>query len=166
MFRPMRRIRQQLSDQRAKAVLENGKTGVLAVNGDDGYPYTVAVNYVYYNGKIYIHSAKEGHKIDAIKNNDKVSFCVIENDEVFIKKLTTLYRNTVVFGRAKIIENGKNGENKEELTDILTALGLKYNSDEKSVKREIKNALDVLCCIEITPEHITGKEAIELTSGH
>lgn len=156
MFRAMRRIRQQLSDKRAVDILEKGKTGILAVNGDNGYPYTVGVNYVYYNGKIYIHSAKEGHKIDAIRNNDKVSFCVIENDEVFVKKLTTLYRSTVVFGRAKILDD------REEIASAVTALGLKYNPDKETVEKEINKFLNVMCCIEITPEHITGKEASEL----
>lgn len=163
MFRSMRRIKQQLSDERALQILKDGKTGILAVNGDDGYPYTVAVNYVYSNDKIYIHSAKEGHKIDAIKNNDKVSFCVIGNDQVFVKKFTTLFRSTVVFGRAKILDDVND---KEEIIKAVTALGLKYNPDKDAVEKEINKYLDVMCCIEITPEHITGKEAIELAGGH
>lgn len=159
----MRRIKQQLSDERALQILKDGKTGILAVNGDDGYPYTVAVNYVYFNDKIYIHSAKEGHKIDAVKSSDKVSFCVIGNDEVFEKKFTTLFRSTVVFGRAKILDDIND---KDEIIKAVTALGLKYNPDKDGVEKEIKKYLDVMCCIEITPEHITGKEAVELSCNH
>ena len=66
MFREMRRKKQQLADEECRSILERGKTGVLAVNGDDGYPYAVPVNYVFSNGKIYFHSALSGHKVDAI----------------------------------------------------------------------------------------------------
>lgn len=40
-FRPMRRIRQLLNDEEAKKILANGTHGVLAVSGDDDYPYAV-----------------------------------------------------------------------------------------------------------------------------
>lgn len=157
MFRSMRRKKQQLSNEKAVEILENGKTGILAVNGDDGYPYTIPVNYVYYNNKIYIHSATEGHKIDAVKNNDKVSFCVIEKDEVYPQKLTTLYRSTVAFGKAKILYN-------DEMIQAVTALGLKYNPDKAFIEEEVTKALNIMCCIEITLENITGKESIELVN--
>ena len=105
MFRKMRRFKQQLSNDEALEILKNCKSGVLAVSGDDGYPYTVPLNFVYKDGKIYFHCAKNGHKLDAIKQNKKVSFCVIEKDEVDSEKLTTLFRSVVVFGKAEIMEN-------------------------------------------------------------
>ena len=105
MFRKMRRFKQQLSNDEALKILKNCKSGVLAVSGDDGYPYTVPLNFVYKDGKIYFHCAKNGHKLDAIKQNKKVSFCVIEKDEVDSEKLTTLFRSVVVFGKAEIMEN-------------------------------------------------------------
>lgn len=157
MFRPMRRSKQQLSRKRAIEILEKGKTGILAVNGDDGFPYTVAVNYVYYNEKIYIHSARDGHKIDAIRKNNKVSFCVIDSDEVFAEKLTTLYRSTVVFATARILDD------KDKIIEAVTALGLKYNPDKNFIQKEINKFYDIMYCIEITPVHITGKECIELS---
>ena len=82
----MRRNRQLLSDEKAISVLQNGKTGVLAVLGDDDYPYTVPVNYVYFNNRIYIHCAKTGHKIDAINKHQKVSFCVVSKDDIIQEK--------------------------------------------------------------------------------
>ena len=82
MFREMRRKKQLLSEEACIAVLDRGTSGVLAVSGDDGYPYTVPLSYVYCDGKIYFHSAKSGHKIDAIKNSSKVSFCVIDQDKI------------------------------------------------------------------------------------
>lgn len=102
MFRKMRRFKQQLSNDEALEILKNCKSGVLAVSGDDGYPYTVPLNFVYKDGKIYFHCAKNGHKLDAIKQNKKVSFCVIEKDEVDSEKLTTLFRSVVVLVRPKL----------------------------------------------------------------
>lgn len=52
--------------------------GVLSVIGDDGYPYRMPMDYWYCEetNRIYFHGARAGHKIDAIKHCDKVSFCV------------------------------------------------------------------------------------------
>ena len=77
MFREMRRKLQQLSDEEAEAVLRRGKYGVLALSGDDGYPYAVPISYVYADGKLYFHCAMAGHKLDAMKRDDKASFCVV-----------------------------------------------------------------------------------------
>jgi len=77
MFREMRRNKQLLSADDRAAVLDRCTNGVLACVGDDDYPYAVPLSYVYFNDKIYFHSAKDGHKIDAIIKNPKVSFAVI-----------------------------------------------------------------------------------------
>ena len=87
MFRKMRRFNQQISLSESIEILEKGKTGVLAVLGDNGYPYTIPLNYVYSDNKIYFHCAKTGHKISALQNCDKVSFCVVDKDEVVAEKL-------------------------------------------------------------------------------
>ena len=73
MFRKMRRFKQQITDEQCIEVLKNAKRGVLSLIGEDGLP----INQWYFeeDGKIYFHGAKEGHKIDAIKACDKVSFC-------------------------------------------------------------------------------------------
>ena len=71
MFREMRRKKQKLTEKQCIDILKRAKTATLALHGDDGYPYSVPVNYVYLDGKIYFHGAKSGHKIDAIKNNSK-----------------------------------------------------------------------------------------------
>jgi len=155
MFRKMRRFKQQLSNDEALEILKNCKSGVLAVSGDDGYPYTVPLNFVYKNGKIYFHFAKNGHKLDAIKQNKKVSFCVIEKDEVDSEKLTTLFRSVVVFGKAEIMEN------EDKINSAMLSFGLKYNNDINAVKKEIERERSGLCCVEITIKHITGKQAIE-----
>ena len=157
MFRKMRRFKQQLSDAEALCILEAGRTGVLAVLGDGGYPYAVPVNYVYADGKLYLHGARTGHKIDAIRRCDKVSFCVVAQDTVVKEELTTYFRSAVAFGRARVLEA------EEDICRAAALLGLKYSGDKALVQQEIARERKALGCIEIEIEHLTGKEAIELT---
>ena len=156
MFPKMRRIRQQMTDQAAISVLENAKTGVLAVIGENGYPYPVPMNFAYLDGKIYLHSANTGHKIDAIRKNDKVSFLVIDKDDVIEDKLTTAYRSVVVFGRARLIS-----DDREKLA-LIRRFALKYSKNMPAIQADIDENFSSLSLIEIIPEHITGKEGMEI----
>lgn len=101
MFREMRRKKQKLTEKQCIDILKRAKTATLALHGDDGYPYSVPVNYVYLDGKIYFHGAKSGHKIDAIKNNPKVSISIIDQEDVIEEELTTYFRSIILFGKAK-----------------------------------------------------------------
>ena len=157
MFREMRRKKQELSKEECIDILQTAKTAVLGVVGDDGYPYAVPLSYVYCDDKIYFHSAKSGHKIDGIKNNSKVSFCVIAKDEIIPEKFTTYFRSVIVFGKARILES------MDEILPAIRKLGMKYNPDEEGCNEEIKRCLQALAVIEMDIEHMTGKEAIELT---
>lgn len=157
MFREMRRFRQQLSAAETEELLREGSYGVLGVLGDDGYPYTVPVNYVYAAGKVYFHCAREGHKLDALRRCDKVSFCVVTRDELVREELTTYFQSAIVFGRARVLEE------EGEIFRAMELLGLKYDPDRARVDAEIERERKALCCVEITVEHMTGKEAIELT---
>ncbi|HAM15386.1 MAG TPA: 5-nitroimidazole antibiotic resistance protein [Eggerthellaceae bacterium] len=157
MFRTMRRHKQQLSEEESIAVLERGKTGVLAVIGDEGYPYTVPINYVYYDGKIYLHSAKTGHKIDAIRANDKVSFCVIDADDVVPEEYSTNFRSVMAFGRARILED------EDQKLAPLRRLGDKYNpGQDAALDAEVARSMRFLHMIEIEIEHLSGKQSKEL----
>lgn len=158
MFREMRRKKQQIPDNEAIAILENGKVGILAVNGDNGYPYTVPLNYMFYNGKIYFHGASEGHKFDSIKNNSKVSFCVISQDKIIPEKYTTAYESVVVFGNAKIMDD------KEEIKKVIYDFAKKFHPTDTEENRMfyINSDIKTMAMVEITPEHITGKEGLEL----
>ena len=156
MFRKMRRFNQQLSLSESIEILEKGKTGVLAVLGDNGYPYTVPLNYVYENGKIYFHCAKAGHKISALQNCEKVSFCVIDKDDVSAEEITTYFRSVIVFGKAEILTE------KEDIMKAARILGLKYCKNADFIDREIQRLMNTLCCVEISVEHMTGKQAKEL----
>lgn len=158
MFREMRRKKQLLSNEDVMEILEKSTSGVLAVIGDDDYPYAVPVSYVYYDSKIYFHGAKSGHKLDAIKKNAKVSFCVIDKDDIVKEEYTTYFRSVIAFGKAYVIEDEK------EIMESIEKLSIKYypeDSEEnrnKAIEREKKD----LCMVRIDIEHVTGKEAIEL----
>ncbi len=152
MFRPMRRSDKALPEGEVLEMLKTCTSGVLAVCGDDGYPYTVPVSHVYADGKIYFHCFKEGHKLDAIRGCDKVSFCVVEQDNVVQEEFATHFRSTVVFGRARILTGD------EERRHALTCLNDKFSPlYPQEGAKEIELSWERVCVVEITPEHVTGK---------
>lgn len=158
MFREMRRKRQLLSQEDAAAVLNGGTAGVLALSGDDGYPYAVPLSYVYDGSKIYFHGAKEGHKIDAIRRCEKASFCVVDRDQVVPEEYTSYFRSVIVFGMLRILEDDA------EKLEAIEKLAVKYAPENSS--QRLKEAIDrewkPLCVMEMTVHHMTGKEAVEL----
>ena len=109
MFREMRRKDREIGNIEAIEILKNCQYGILSTASEDGYAYGVPVNYVYANGSIYFHSASQGHKLDNIINNNKVSFCVVGQSSVLPDKFTTNYESVIVFGRAvEVLGNEKN----------------------------------------------------------
>jgi len=157
-FREMRRKRQQLSQEESIGILEKATSGTLALLGDDGYPYAVPISYVYHDGNLYFHSALSGHKVDAIRGCDKASFCVIDQDEVQPKKYTTYFKSVIAFGRIHIIED------EQEKLETARMLGNRYNPhDDESLQKELESGFARMLMIRLDVEHLTGKEAIELT---
>ena len=158
MFREMRRKNQILKEEEAIAILEKGKSGVLALLGDEDYPYAVPISYVYCDSKIYFHGAKSGHKIDAIKKCEKASFCVVDQDQIVPEKYTTYFRSVIAFGKIRLIEN------EAEIRKAINVLAKKYHptDSEQGRENEINPAMKSLCMMEFQIEHLTGKEAIEL----
>lgn len=156
MFRELRRKNQALSYDECAEILKRANTGVLAVQGDENYPYTVPLNYLFSDNKIYFHCAKEGHKIDSIKRNDKVSFCVIDKDEVVPEVFGTDFRSVIAFGRARIM-------NEEEFMPIIQSFTRKYcpKTPIDAVQKEIDKDFKRLCIVEIKIENLTGKRAID-----
>lgn len=158
MFREMRRKKQALSEKDCAAVLNRGTSGVLALLGEEGYPYAVPLSYVYDGEKLYFHSAKSGHKLDAVRSNPKASFCVIDQDQIIPEEYTTYFRNVIAFGTVRIVEE------EEEKRSAIEKLALKYAPEDTAENR--RNAIDrewaPLCMLEMTVDHLSGKEAIEL----
>lgn len=157
-MREMRRIRQALSKEECETILKENTSGVLSVLGDDDYPYGVPLSYVYADGKLFFHSAKEGHKIDAINKNGKASFCVIAQDQVVPEKYTTYFHSVIAFGKARILADAA------EKRYAIELLAEKYMPElEDGRMQEISREFERFCMIELTVEAMTGKEAIELT---
>ena len=157
-FRPMRRNRQQLSREECERILGRSTSGVLALAGDGGYPYTVPLSYVYADGAIIFHSAVQGHKVDAIKRDSRCSFCVIEQDEIRPAEFTTYFRSVIAFGRIHILEDA------DEKVQALRLLGRRYSpDDEPGLQHEIDKSMHHVLLLRLDIEHLSGKEAIELT---
>ena len=158
MFREMRRKRQALPLERCEEVLRRGTSGVLALSGDEGYPYAVPISYCYDGSRLYFHCAKEGHKLDAIRREPRASFCVIDQDQVVPEESTTYFRSVIVFGRVTVLED--DGAKRA----AVEKLALKYApADRAEHRREyIDREWAPLCMLEMTVDHMTGKEAVEL----
>ena len=158
MFREMRRKKQSLSGEKISEILNNGTSGVLALSGDNDYPYAVPLSYVYDGSSIYFHAAKTGHKIDAVKRNNKASFCIIGQDDVVPEKYTTNYKSIIAFGKIRILDD------EGEKRSAIEKLAVKYSPGDKTDREaEIKKECDNLCMLELQIDYITGKESIELT---
>ena len=153
MFREMMRIKQQLPESECIEILKNEKRGVLSVLGDDGYPYGMPMNHFYCeeDGRIYFHGGKKGHKIDAIRRNDKASFCVFDQGfrqegEWFLR-----VRSVIVFGRIELVED------QDRTIRISRLLSYKFTSEEKYIAEEIERSGQNTLLFALVPEHITGK---------
>ena len=156
-FRPMRRNRQQLTQDECIDILQQATSGVLAVIGDGGYPYTVPLSHVYADGCLFFHSAIQGHKVDAIRNDSRCSFCVIAQDDVHPETFTTHFKSVVAFGRIHVIEDDA------ERLAALRSLGLRHAPhDHAGLQREIDKDFDRVLLLRLDIEHLTGKQAIEL----
>ena len=153
MFRPIRRTKNEISEELAKDLLLKSKRGVFSVNGDDGYPYSIPVNYFYdeSNGKIYFHGAKVGHKVDALKKNDKVCFTVFGNESFKEGDWAPYVQSTVLFGRCHLIED------QEKAISLVRELATKYYPNKDLIEEEIESYGKAVQMFEIEIEHLSGK---------
>ena len=155
MFRKMRRFKQELSAEKCAEILRTEPRGVLAVIGDGGYPYTVPLDFVYDDEKLFFHSAVEGHKVDAVFRNPKASFCVLSQRELSDDGWSYYFDSVVVFGRVSVVSD------EVERLDKLRKLGLKYypsaDEGEEEIRRDMKRAL----LLRFDIEHMSGKRVHE-----
>lgn len=151
MFVEMRRKKAQMSKENSDKLLKECDEGVLGTVGTNGYPHTVPLNYVYFSNKIYFHSAKQGLKMSNIMFNPKVSFTVYDNVKIIEDRFSTEYQSVMVYGNAKIIPGNK---------EILMELIKKYSSNfMKEGFEYVEGSFSSTYLVEITIEHITGKES-------
>lgn len=154
MFREMRRFKQQVSDDECKKILTEENRGTFSVIGDNGYPYTIPINFYYdeTDHKIYFHGAKEGHKVDAINQCNKV--CFTTWNQGFKKEGHWEWNVTsvVVFGRVALVTD------RTVIEDRLRKLAIKYYPTEDEVEEEMSSSsADRVQMYAIEIEHMTGK---------
>ena len=156
-FRPLRRTKRAISNEAAMNLLENERRGVLAVNGDGGYPFAFPINYIYdrKENKIFFHGAKSGHKVDALKKDDKVCFTVYGNEFRKEGEWAPYVQSVVVYGRCRLVD--------EALVTFsrVREIGMKYYPTEKDVDEEVTRDLPAVQIYEISIEHICGKQIQE-----
>ncbi|MBQ8079177.1 MAG: pyridoxamine 5'-phosphate oxidase family protein [Oscillospiraceae bacterium] len=153
MFREVARVKQALDRETCIRILKEEKRGVLAVQGDDGYPYAMPLNHWYCeeDGKLYFHSGRNGHRTDSIRRSDKASFCVMNQGTQEAGNWWLDFESVIVFGRIEIIEDH------ERALDISRRLSYKFTEDEGYIQYEIEHSGPGVMVFALTPEHITGK---------
>ncbi len=153
MFREMRRKKQLLTDSECHKILLAEKRGVLSLMGDDGYPYGIPIDFWYdeAGGSIYFHGAKEGHKIDAIKRCNKASFCVYDEGFKREGEWSLNIKSVVVFGRIHAVQDA----DRKEL--ICRRISEKFTDDKGYIDAEVDSAKNRVMCLELVPEHMSGK---------
>ena len=153
MFREMLRVKQQLPREECVRLLKEEKRGVLSVLGDDGYPYGMPLNHYYCeeDGKLYFHGGKLGHKIDALRQNNKASFCVYDQGVRQEGEWFLRIRSVIVFGTVDFITDP------EKIADISRRLSHKFTQDEQYIENEIRRVGPGTLLLALTPAHMTGK---------
>ena len=157
MFRAVRKKKNEISQDEAKNLLCSSRRGVLAVNGDEGYPYAIPINYLYdeEKNKIIFHGAKAGHKVDSIKKNDKICFTVFGNETIMEENWAPYLQSVVVFGRCHLVEN------RDDTVRLVKKFALKYYPNEDMINEEITNFGKGVQMFEIEIEHLSGKKVQE-----
>jgi len=157
MFRELTRKQKKLSDEECIKILKEETRGVLSVLGDDDYPYGMPMNHWYNedDGKIYFHCGKVGHRLDALKKHDKVSFCTYDKGFRNEGEWAWNVKSVIVFGRITIIDDA------ETIADITRKLSYKFTQDEKYIEDEIKNHGPATLLLQLEPEHVCGKIVVE-----
>ena len=157
MFREMKRSKQALSAEDCIALLCSQPRGVLAVHGDDVYPYAVPMSHVYdrESGSLFFHSGMTGHKVDAVKRCSKVSYCVVSQGKAEQGKWALRYSSVVVFGELRAVTEH------ERAMEQVRRLSLQFTGDTDYIEREIRSAGDHTLVLELVPAHITGKTVLE-----
>ncbi|MGB7760067.1 MAG: pyridoxamine 5'-phosphate oxidase family protein [Bryobacteraceae bacterium] len=151
-FRDIRRTDRALPEDQARQILARAEHGVLATLGADGWPYGVPVNHVLSGDVLYLHCAAEGHKLENIAHEERVSFCAVAGATVLPARLSTLYESAVVFGRAAVVMDPAEKLRALELLAVRFCGGMTPEAE-----RTIANSASQAAVVRIRVERITGK---------
>ena len=157
MFRELQRKNKQISIEECIELLRKETRGVLSVLGDDDYPYGMPMNHWYNeeDGKIYFHCGKSGHRLDALRKCNKVSFCTYDSGYREEGDWALHVKSVVVFGTMEIIGD------MDTIADIARKLSYKFTQDEEYIRTEIEKYAKATLLLQLTPEHVCGKQITE-----
>ena len=157
MFREMRRIKQELSLEEAKSLLMKNKRGVISFNGEDGYPYSIPINFLYdeEENKIYFHGAKSGYKIDCIKKNNKTCFVTYGDQELSENGWSYYLKSLVAFGEIEIIED------RDLAAKKLIELASRYYPSMSEINGVIERSFKNTLVYSLSIHHMTCKRVHE-----
>jgi len=138
-------------------ILNQEKRGVLSVLGDEDYPYGMPMNHWYdeENGIVWFHCGKVGHRLDALRRHDKVSFCVYDQGYREEGDWALNIRSVIVFGRMEIVDD------MDTIVDVTTRLSHKFTLDDAYIQKEIQQSAKGTLLLRLVPEHICGKRIKE-----
>ena len=132
-------------------ILARGEYGVLSTLGPDGQPYGIPVNYAYRHPILYFHCAQDGHKIDNLRYNPRVAFCVVGTTRVLPEQFATEYESAMAFGVASEVTG-------PERLDALIWLLEKYSPEHVDAgKAYIARKAQVTKVIKIEITELTAK---------
>ena len=156
-FRELTRKNKQLSEKECIELLKSETRGVLSVVGDGGYPYGMPINYWYNeeDGCIYFHCGKNGHRVDALKANDKVSFCVYDHGVREEGDWALNVKSVIVFGKMELLDD------METIVSVSTALCHKFTQDEAYIEKEIQTHAHATLILKLVPRNLCGKRIKE-----
>ena len=152
-FREMRRFKQQLSKEECFEILKSAPRGVIAMNGENGYPYAVTINQYFdeTDGKIYFHGALQGLKVDLLEKDNKVCFTTTDEGHIEDGDWANTFKSVVCLGHVEEVND------KEKIYDRLRKLANGFYPSEESIEKEIEKAGSRVKMYVINIDHMTGK---------
>jgi len=127
---------------------------------DNGRPYVVPMNFGYSDGALYFHSAPEGRKIRALRQNPEVCFSILSDHQLVegVKACSwsTSYRSVIGTGRAEIITKP------EEIRTGLKILMAQYSDREYKFS---DTDLEGVVVIRVVVDSLMGKSSDARTRG-
>lgn len=152
-FQKMRRFKQALSKEDCIDVLKTAPRGILALHGENDYPYAIPINQFYdeYDNSIYFHCAKEGLKLDLLEKNNKTCFTIIDKGFVREGEWALNIRSVICLGRIEILKD------RDKIFEQCRKLARKFYPSEESIEREIEKFGSHVQMLVMSIDHISGK---------
>ena len=153
----MRHPERELKDRETIiAMLEKSAVGRIATVNQKGFPVIKPVNFLYLDGRIYLHSSKKGEKMKDIRRGSPVCF-EIDEPIAYVSakgsacKASYYYRSIIIKGKASLVNQ------RVKKLKILERLMEKYQP-EGGYEGILDEILKITAVIEISIQKITGKE--------